>query len=446
MAVSNANYVAWDEKKTVECQCDPGYTGADCSLRKCPQGTDPIATVYINDHSVWKIQWTQQSGKKWGEQAGFELPNGQVHWTISYKDDYGDVWTTSAVTTYYQLHTAKGSLVVGPSNKDDALTATPFFMDPDYDGQDKATVSVDGGLAADGSKGVQLGGALGLYEKSVSVGGQDRDIISFQQSFIGEQVNASIQALPNDVVRHSYVHTVFNYGKDQDQVYVYPSMGVPKFKTELKDTHNLAAGKVAGEIKYATGSGVCSPDHAFLTASGVPCANIGKFANGKSVAVNDVRYRFPYFIDPTDTTKGIDALAAKYTNCAKNNLCVFITIPEPVGTKEMNVNYKFKTMIRTLKNANPATEAYKPNEYEVSWAREHSNRNNQPNSLVTVSQVGSDRTWHKLIDGTPVIKYNDNQELKDCSRRGLCDFETGKCKCFDGYSGYKCQERSVLGY
>jgi len=109
----------------------------------------------------------------------------------------------------------------------------------------------------------------------------------------------------------------------------------------------------------------------------------------------------------------------------------------------MNVNYKFKTMIRTLK-AGP--EAYKPDDYEVSWAREQSNRNDQTNSLVTVKQVGSDREWHKLIDGTPVIAYNHAQTLHDCSRRGLCDFETGKCKCFDGYSGYKCQERSVLGY
>jgi len=441
MAVSNANYVAWDEKKTVECQCDPGYTGADCSLRKCPQGTDPIATVYINDNSVWKIQWKQQTGKKWGETAGFELPNGQVHWTISYKDDYGDVWTTSAVTTYYQLHNDKGSLVVGPSDVANVLTATPFFMNPDYDGGAAVTVSVDGGLKADGLGGKQVSA---LYAENNVVGGVKKDIFSFKQSFIGEQVNASIQALPNDVVRHSYVHTAFNYGKDPDQVFVYPSMGVPKFKTELGDkTKNLAAGEVTGEVRYATGSGECSPDHATLTAASSTCGSIGLFANGKSLAVNDVRYRFPYFIDPTDTTKGADALAQKYTNCDKNNLCVFITIPEPVGTKTMNVNYKFKTMIRTLK---VAAEAYKPDDYEVSYAREQSNRNNEANSLVTVTQVGSDRKWHKLIDGTPVIAYNHDQELKDCSRRGLCDFETGKCKCFDGYSGYKCQERSVLGY
>merc|ERR1712224_1035798 len=142
MAVTNADYAAWDEKKTVECQCDPGYTGADCSLRKCPQGTDPIATVYTNDDSVYKIQWGQTLNKKWGTA---EIPNGQVHWTMSYKDDFGDVWTTSAVTTYYQLRTTGGSLIVGPSVTSN-LVATPFFMDPDFQGPATATVSVDGEL------------------------------------------------------------------------------------------------------------------------------------------------------------------------------------------------------------------------------------------------------------------------------------------------------------
>merc|ERR1712139_152494 len=219
MAVSNADYGAWDEKKTVECQCDPGYTGADCSLRKCPQGADPIATVYIDDHSVWKIMWKQQTGKTWGQEATFELPNGQVHWTIS------------AVTTYYQLHNEDGSLIVGPSDTAKKLIATPFFMDPDYAGAATPTISVDGGLAANGAGGTAI---TELYKAKTSVpdgngGTKDRDIVSFHQSFIGEQVNASIQALPNDVVRHSYVHSVFNYGKDPDNVYVYPSMGVPKF-------------------------------------------------------------------------------------------------------------------------------------------------------------------------------------------------------------------------
>merc|ERR1711881_581940 len=438
MAVSNADYKGWDEKKTVECQCDPGYTGADCSLRKCPCGTDPIATVYINDDSVYKIQWGQTKDKKWG--TANEFPNGQVHWTISYKDDYGDVWTTSAVTTYYQLRTKDGSLVVGPSDTESQLTATPFFMDPDYQGQGVAAISVDGNLKAGGGTAVTK-----AYTDENT--GNKKKKFSFHPSFIGEQVNASIQALPNDVVRYSYVHTVFNYAKDADQVFIYPSMGVPAFKTKLALTQTLQAGKVAGNIVYATGSGVCSPDSADLKAASSECKNIENFAYGKSLAVNDQKYRFPYWIASSSTLAGGAngaALAKAYTNCDADNLCVFITIPEPEGKKDMTVNYKFKTLIRTQKAT--GAEGFKPNEYTTSLAREVSNINGGTGALVSVEEVGTSRTWHKLIDGTPIISYNSDQELHDCSRRGLCDFETGKCKCFDGYSGYKCQERSVLGY
>jgi len=432
MHVSNADYAAWDEKKTVECQCDPGYTGADCSLRKCPLGTDPIATVYINDQSVYKIQWGQQSGSIWG--SGDEYPNGQVHWTMSYKDDFGDIWTTSAVTTYYQLRTAAGSLVVGPSDKTSTLVATPFFMDPDFRGDDQPVVNVDGQLkTGTGGAAVTQGFAVSSVYALSNTGNGVRKF-SFDASFIGEQVNASIQALPNDVVRHSYVHTVYNYDDDRDEIFIYPSMGVPLFKTNHATNGFAAAG-------YSTGAGLCSPDSGDLDAG--DCGNLNNFNEGKSLAVNDHRYRFPYFISPENTEAGA-ALAASYTNCEANALCVFITIPEPQGEKALSVNYKFKSTIRTLAIASEGL--MHPAHYYTSLAREISNVNDATGSLVSVEEVGSARYWHKLIDGTPIISYNSNQDLHDCSRRGLCDFETGKCKCFDGYSGYKCQERSVLGY
>jgi hypothetical protein len=438
MAVTNADYGAWDEKKTVECECDPGYTGADCSLRKCPQGSDPIATVYINDQSVYKIQWGQQTNHAYAAEVGgkvVEHPNGQVHWTMSYKDDFGDVWTTSAVTTYYQLRTAGGSLIVGPSDKTSKLVATPFFMDPDFQGPDVATINVDGGAKAGSNTGTNV---KAIYTQKTANG---KVKFSYDPSFIGEQVNASIQALPNDVVRNSYVHTVFNNGFDPDNVLIYPSMGVPKFKEKLKNKDLRIGTAPTSDSPYITGAGYCSPDSSFLGSS--ECANVNNFNGGKSLAVNDHRYRFPYFISQDDNTKGDEALAAAYTNCAKNSLCIFITIPEPEGSKDLTVNYKFKTLIRT---AAAAEVALKPKEYTTSLGREVTNVNDATGALVSVEQVGSDRFWHSLIDGTPIIRYKADQELHDCSRRGLCDFETGKCKCFDGYSGYKCQERSVLGY
>merc|ERR1711964_143028 len=110
-------------------------------------------------NSVYKIQWGQQTGHKWGASANsapVEFPNGQVHWAMSYKDDFGDVWTTSAVTTYYQLRTATGSLKVGPVDKNSVLTSTPFFMDPDFQGGNVGTVNVDGKLKAGSVTGTKV--------------------------------------------------------------------------------------------------------------------------------------------------------------------------------------------------------------------------------------------------------------------------------------------------
>jgi hypothetical protein len=212
-------------------------------------------------------------------------------------------------------------------------------------------------------------------------------------------------------------------------------MGVPKFDSVVGASNTLDAGTL-----FVNGAGHCSPDSAELDAS---CANAGKFSDGMSLAVNDHRWRFPYWVADDDTTTTVKGVSEAYTNCVQDNLCIFINLPEPEGNKDLTVNYKFKTLIRT---AAAAEKDLKPNEYTESLAQEIANKDGGVNALVSVEQVGSDRYWHKLIDGTPIIRYNDGQILHDCSRRGLCDFETGKCKCFDGYSGYKCQEKSVLGY
>lgn len=38
----STTYTLWDADKIMGCQCDPGYTGMDCSQRECPKGDDPL--------------------------------------------------------------------------------------------------------------------------------------------------------------------------------------------------------------------------------------------------------------------------------------------------------------------------------------------------------------------------------------------------------------------
>lgn len=41
-------YTNWEADKVMTCICDWGFTGADCSLRMCPKGDDPITTLQNN--------------------------------------------------------------------------------------------------------------------------------------------------------------------------------------------------------------------------------------------------------------------------------------------------------------------------------------------------------------------------------------------------------------
>jgi hypothetical protein len=48
----------------------------------------------------------------------------------------------------------------------------------------------------------------------------------------------------------------------------------------------------------------------------------------------------------------------------------------------------------------------------------------------------------------PVFSSNDvmdgNNEYATCANRGLCDYRTGRCSCFTGYTGVSCEVQSTL--
>lgn len=58
---------------------------------------------------------------------------------------------------------------------------------------------------------------------------------------------------------------------------------------------------------------------------------------------------------------------------------------------------------------------------------------------------GPDCSRMECPSGEDVMGGDGNVQGRDCSGRGLCNYERGICKCFEGYMGHACEKQTVLG-
>jgi hypothetical protein len=67
--------------------------------------------------------------------------------------------------------------------------------------------------------------------------------------------------------------------------------------------------------------------------------------------------------------------------------------------------------------------------------------------LVSVTNAQGDRTWlQKDGDVTKTFLTTAGTSLDVCANRGLCDYATGLCNCFPGYTGLSCTEQNSIAY
>jgi hypothetical protein len=95
-------YKLWDKDSTMGCECDSGYTGADCSERVCKYGIDPL---YLDDSATIKFPtWdfgtfttdtTTNGISDFGNSNNDDAGTG--HWAIRYYDNHGEDWLTAPI-------------------------------------------------------------------------------------------------------------------------------------------------------------------------------------------------------------------------------------------------------------------------------------------------------------------------------------------------------------
>jgi hypothetical protein len=76
----------------------------------------------------------------------------------------------------------------------------------------------------------------------------------------------------------------------------------------------------------------------------------------------------------------------------------------------------------------------------------------ESHSLVRVNDVTGARSWDVAYHGVRSYFLDDGTDTSTgvtnhiCSKRGLCDYSTGLCDCFSGFTGANCAEQNALAY
>jgi hypothetical protein len=68
-------------------------------------------------------------------------------------------------------------------------------------------------------------------------------------------------------------------------------------------------------------------------------------------------------------------------------------------------------------------------------------------NLVTVQDLQGNRAWNPADGDVSLAFLSENIWNMDvCSKRGLCDYDTGLCDCFSGYSGNRCDDQNAIAF
>lgn len=96
-ADNNNVYELWDKHSTMGCECDDGFSGPDCSERKCKFGIDPL---YYDDSTTIKYATWDFAILTSADTADFTdgmVDDMPAHFAIRFFDMHGEDWVTEPI-------------------------------------------------------------------------------------------------------------------------------------------------------------------------------------------------------------------------------------------------------------------------------------------------------------------------------------------------------------
>ena len=491
-----SSYAAWDIEATTYCDCDARWTGPSCSLRQCKTGVDPVETANVDTSRMQRVAFKTLGPLAWDD-SDFDMgayPFGDVYFTFTATDEYGDEWTTELMTVKYDAFYAESEDVaqtffmprllstwetVGKQARrhvsqtvEDALEALPHNCMGDVTVSEIYTMP----------------GVLGLddeFDAFVFYDTNYTDLACGLTDIYDQTSTRSIVGCGLPTVDQYLGISSGNSRNGQLDIVEYQQNGVSYLMlVGTGDLYNPAEHDSPIVVDAAFGD--IQPGDITVAQGHVNVGKLGTdyFSTGYAYYMyphynNDdaAEIRFPLFADPLVSTSewyseeyasfllfDFDANVADLTDAATDylaGLSLFIRFEKPTVQTLLRVDYffanehvllfaGFNTDVSASMTANLAREEYRN---VVGTTQEGCTSTLCANDyeLVAVHDIGAHRVWDITYHGLQKNFLGDGNlgsdaELHECSKRGICDFENGLCSCFQGYAGLNCGNVSALAY
>jgi len=463
----------------------------------------------------------------------YTVPFGPVTWTITLTDEYGDEWTTSMLTTNYDvIHDDTNNaplyslpiIAAGVENPGGTWTeqsdsgpqpaAIPTHWNTFGDGSLHVADQVEKALEAlpDGASGKVT--VHEIYTSPVVSGGDDYDLLSssYPTPFTGYDNTYSV-AWPVVCGRYDIYTSAADAAADGGVIANLSNSiagcGVAVVDTELGEAActDRSGNQDIDDYLWNTGSythaesnfGLRSPNDPYLiygindggdetvamssdnspTQVQPSVVNEGTFSiftvgtEGDAVIYYQYPHfsngdgadaRFPLFEDlvascaantgfyASGATYHYDALAL---NSAIPGLSLFLYFEEATIETQPRVDYTFNNQAA---DAYAVAPLFNNGDYGAGIGETVEGINGgvsgdlPAHSLVDVQDRGGSRVWDVAYHGRQAYFLDDMSVTSTdvtahiCSKRGLCDYSTGLCDCFSGFTAANCGQQNALAY
>lgn len=397
---TNTYSSAWDAEKAHACVCDRGYGGVDCSLRLCPKGDDPLTTSQ-ND----RVYSVSLYGTTLGE------------FVFKFTDNFGTTWTTRplAIGRYVE------SLELG--NVTAAVTGST------YDTSTDASLSTS--VAASGVREGDYITIGSTYHRITAISGDtltltpnvsttvDEKITLVSNGATPSQVEAAFEDLPNRVADVSVAWNSTYSGSLDDRDTVSHGAGQNYVITFHHPSNLLKVDPLVVDWSACTDAG-CQPH---------------RIGRGTPSTSNT----FSYVTAGSGITVTVDATVGY----------AFDSATDSANSNDVGIiEFELTDTTPNAKWREGTTGAWN-SAIDFSGGQTLSLTNGDV-SVTLAGGASGDRVFVELdwgvevYDITPISCSGDFREADECSGRGLCDYETGICQCFTGYSDHDCSVQTTL--